>query len=375
MERRLALMAITVGVLLGLGRPAAGEVTLTFDDAVQGRSYYSYDGNSDGDPDIVLSTSDLGGFNTFGPGLLMLHIQEPGIEGTAMLPEDLRVNFLRGATGSVAFGYALSTGSSDYGVTFSLYDTHGNALGSTSSTAVFHPLSGGGQSAFPENRLSISFAGTAAYGTFDFGTSIAGGGVGPTRYIVDNLSFTNAGEGTLPGLVGVIASDPILPTAQVPQPDGSVRFDFTLVTGIGGAGVHFPVFIDPDVAIGYVYEVSSGPNVAAVLVPNALANGDGSFVLVLEGIGSFALLAGEEFNILTVAPGGVSRFRIEDIDAEEALDPTNPQAFVTGLRFVGAGDVRVSQQALVQTVPEPRTWAMLLVGAAFLGVGTRRRRR
>lgn len=375
MNKTLVRAVVLAAALWGPGSAAVAEVTLTFDDAVQGRPYYSYDANSDGSPDVVLSTSDPGGFNTFGPGLDMFYIQEPGIEGTALLAEDLRVNFLRGAVGTVAFGYAVSTLSSGYGVTFRLHDVNGALLGSTASTAVFQSLASGGQSAFPENRVSMSFSGTAAYGTFDFGASSGmPGDDAPNRYIVDNLAFTAAGADTLPGFGGVIASDPILPQAQVPQADGSIRFDFSLVAGVGGAGVDFPVFIDPDVAVGYTYEVTAGPNVAAILVPAPLANGDGTFVLVIEGLGSFELLAGEEFDVLARVSGGISRFRIEGIDVDEALDPSDPEAFVTGLRFVGAGAVAVSQQALVQAVPEPHVWATLLVGGICLGIGIRRRR-
>jgi hypothetical protein len=373
--------------------PALAQVTLDFSDAISGRRFYAYDADLNGTLDVVLSTADLGGFNTLGPGSNMLYIHEPGIEGTTHLPEDLRVNFFYGATGEVSFGYALDTFNSNYGVSFTVFDVNGNPLGTTVSSASFQPLPGGGQSSFPENRATLVFSGVAAYGTFDFGISAPftppagcppipvpgslppcgpspGPDFPPPRYIIDDLTMTFAGTSKLPGYDGVVASDPVLPQALTPGPGGVTQFDFNLVPSFGGAGVAFPIFVDPALALGYTYRVKSGPNVAAVLIPQALAHGDASFVLEIDGVGSFALQAGVEFDLLALNPAGFSSFRIVGIDPSEALDPNDPQAFVTGLRFVSAGAVSLSQQAIT-SVPEP-AMAWLLAGG--LGLLALRRR-
>jgi PEP-CTERM motif len=387
--------ALATAAMLGLaGTAAAQDVTLDFSDAIQGRPFYAYDGDLDGTADVVLSTSDPLGFNTFGPGLNMLYIREPGIEGTAWLSEDLRANFVRGAVGTLSFSYALSTSSSDFGVTATVYSASNQVLASVTNTAAFQPV-GAGQGSFPENRVNVDFNGTAAYATFNFGVLGNGsGGVGsggpgipvdgggetpidlitPSRYIIDDLSLTFAGAGTLPGFEGVVPSDPILPAVTTTSPDGAVSFNFSLAPTREGLGVAFPIFIDPDVAVGYVYQVSSGPNVAAVLVPAALANGDGNFTLVIDGVGSFDLLAGVEFDITSVVAGGVNRFSITGIDTAAGLDPTDPQAFVTGLRFVDGGPASISQTALTAAVPEPATYALWLGGLGVLVLRRRARR-
>ena len=106
-------------------------------------------------------------------------IDEPGLEGTSDLDPDLRADFPNGATGSLAFGFALNSGveSDDYVASLSVFDSAGNLLGSESVAGVF------GGSDFPEGVLTVSFAGTAAYATFDFTTEFG-------RYIIDNFEGT-----------------------------------------------------------------------------------------------------------------------------------------------------------------------------------------
>jgi hypothetical protein len=114
-------------------------------------------------------------------------IDEPGLEGTSDLDPDLRADFLNGATRSLAFGFALNSGveSDDYVASLSVFDAAGNLLGSESVAGVF------GGSDFPEGVVTVSFAGTAAYATFDFTTEFG-------RYIIDNFegAFGSRSPGT-----------------------------------------------------------------------------------------------------------------------------------------------------------------------------------
>jgi hypothetical protein len=167
------------------GAPALA-ATVTFDDLVSGATSYGYDGDADGINDVVFSTTDPNGFNTIGPGSNMTHIDEPGIEGTSLLSPDLRVDFLRRATTSLSFGYALNSGevAPEYTATLNLYAPGGALIASVTQVGDYTvTVPPAGLSNFPEGLISLNFAGEAAYATFDFSSQLG-------RYIIDNVAGT-----------------------------------------------------------------------------------------------------------------------------------------------------------------------------------------
>lgn len=116
----------------------------------------------------------------------MSYIQEPGLEGTTGLAPDLRVDFPLGSVGTLGFGFALSATASspNLKVTFRVYDSGGTLLGSVTQLADYTQPSPPTNSSFPEALVSLPFAGTAAYATFDFDSTDA------ARYILDNFNGT-----------------------------------------------------------------------------------------------------------------------------------------------------------------------------------------
>jgi hypothetical protein len=175
---------------------------------------------------------------------------------------------------------------------------------------------------------------------------------------------------------GSTASNPLLPS----NPTGSGRYDFSIALGTGyGLGVNVPVFIDPQVAVGYDYQVSGGPLFASVLLPTGL--GTNQYELDLwNGTGwtfDTMVAAGTTFTFGTP----VDRFQILGIPTTAGLDPSDPQAFVTGLTFSGSGTADVTMTAIPDqggpiAAPEPSTLLGGTLGVALaLGYGRRRRRR
>jgi hypothetical protein len=168
----------------GLAASTGEAALITFDTAISGQTSFSFDGDGDTINDVIFSTTDPSGFNTVGPGTNMSYIQQPGLEGTTQISPDLRVDFLNGATGSLGFAFAMSTGTGGvFGVLFDVYAADNTLLASDFVTCDFTLPNGVNPSSFPEGLLSVSFAGEAAYALFDFDS-------GPARYIIDNFEGT-----------------------------------------------------------------------------------------------------------------------------------------------------------------------------------------
>jgi len=154
--------------------------------------------------------------------------------------------------------------------------------------------------------------------------------------------------------------------------NGSYVFDLSVVPGE-------TYYIDPDVAVGYDYEIGVGnPNFASVELPAGI--GDGLFdIFGFDALGMTTLLA-EDWQagqVFDFGAGGLSRFRVSGIETSAMLDPSNTTAFVTGVTFTGAGRFTGTQTPLTVFVPAagvPEPSAVALVAAALGGLVAARRR-
>ena len=99
--RRSFLVAMLLATVLAFSAAGVEAAILNFNDAINGATSYSFDGNSDGINDVVFTTTDPLGFRTAGPGPNMTYIQEPGLEGSSLVNNvpngDLRADFNFGA--------------------------------------------------------------------------------------------------------------------------------------------------------------------------------------------------------------------------------------------------------------------------------------
>jgi Nidogen-like/PEP-CTERM motif len=172
---------------------------------------------------------------------------------------------------------------------------------------------------------------------------------------------------------GSTPNNPLLPTDTTE--DG---FSFTFDVG----NLEQRVWIDPLVATGYDYLVTSGPNILSAIFPE-LGDPDGYEVYAFDAGGALGALLGTVGGntIFNFGAGGVSGFALRGIDTALGLDPANTTAFVTGLTFDVAGPTTITlQQNPVSTfvsggVPEPATWAMMMLGFGAAGGMMRYRRR
>lgn len=97
-----------------------------------------------------------------------------------------------------------------------------------------------------------------------------------------------------------------------------------------------PVFIDPAPALGFDYAIGQGdPLFTTVTLP--IGVGDSQYTLIVRGH-EYPLAGGQTFDFQANGfSGGVSGFRVTDIETSAALDPNDPTAFPTQLTFSGSG--------------------------------------
>ena len=127
------------------------------------------------------------------------------------------------------------------------------------------------------------------------------------------------------------------------------------------------MLLDPLVATGFIYQIgATDPNFASVLLPN-IGNSSPYQVYTWNGTAFVFDTSLAANTLLNFGPGGVSEFEVLGIDPSLALDPNNATDFITQLTFTGTGNFTGTMTPITTAVPEPSTWAMMILG--FVGIG------
>ena len=130
---------------------------------------------------------------------------------------------------------------------------------------------------------------------------------------------------------------------------GIYNFDFDVTEAV-------PVTIDPEVAVGYIYEIGDGDaRFASVILPS---EGDGLYVLTIYNdagnvILATPLAASTSFNFLPIDSTGISKFEVYGIETSAGLDPLDTTAFMTTLTFASSGRFTGSMTPITQGIEEP----------------------
>ena len=168
---------------------------------------------------------------------------------------------------------------------------------------------------------------------------------------------------------GTFAQPTVLPTvSSTLSAYGGPIFDFDTPV-IAGT----PISIDPQAATGFIYKIGTGdPNFASVELP-AVQNPNPYDVYLWNGSKFVFDTTLDPNTVFDFGGNGVSEFEILGIAASVGLNPNSATDFVTTLTFEGSGTFTGTMTPVIG-VPEPSTWATLLLGFVSLGiVGYRRR--
>ena len=186
--------------------------------------------------------------------------------------------------------------------------------------------------------------------------------------------FANVPDGVADGggdgSPGLSPDNPLLPISATE--DGSFVFN-DIEIGDDGVGIDEFLFIDPEVAVGYQFEIVAGSAAFAEVLLPTLGDADGYTIEVLvDGVwtkladvadgGSFAFDGSDTF-----------LFRVMGIDPELGLNPENFAAFVTGIKVTQGGPIDLTMTPITTAVPEPGTYALMLAGLAAVMVARRRK--
>lgn len=152
---------------------------------------------------------------------------------------------------------------------------------------------------------------------------------------------------------GATPESPLLPPPPTPGGPTTAPWVFPTVEVFDPG---FTWWYDPDVAIGYIYNVAdpNGPLFDQYTAPALPFNTDYQLYSSGDGGLTYDVLMATIFpNTPYDFTSPLSSFAIKGINTDNMLDPLDQTVFVAGISFDKVGSVSVTQTPLVQFVPDP----------------------
>jgi hypothetical protein len=169
-----------------------------------------------------------------------------------------------------------------------------------------------------------------------------------------------------------MGASPVILPILIPT-SGGVGFAYQFDTPVTAGQ---PISIDPQVAVGFIYQIGTGdPKFASVELPDI--GNPSPYDLYLWNGSSFEFAQTlAAVTIFDFASAGVSEFEILGIDPNLGLNPLNSTDFVTPLTFVGDGTFTGTMTPITERIaatPEPASLSLLVMSLLGLAVARRRK--